>query len=335
MIDPMPPRRSAVVQRREQITAQIEHLRRQLASKMRKDYTSDYRYERWRKQSRDLIEELLGELSTLDDPGEYDELPPAVVADELGLRLDQVRRLIKLGDIEAAGERAHERVSRGELEWLAQLGSDEILRRSGQNAEDIYSEIVSQLRDGDLEAAERSCRRLKARQSCVGNHALAAEVAIKLTKGLYEDVERLVRFILGEKLRDSALIGAYVAEFIRGVCFKNLNVSADALRLLMPILGDEAKGAVQAGRVADDLQLTAMCVTTVVIEGLEGSVESSSTADRKGELYRIVRDRVFSVLYAEANTSGTMKNRTFILSVKQRLPNYWKPAELLDELREG
>lgn len=319
----------------EQITAQIEHLRRRLASKTRKDYTSDYRYERWRKQSRDLIDKLLGELSALDEPGEYDELPSAVVADELGLRLDQVRLLIKLGDIEASGERAHELVSRRELERLAQLGVDEILRRSGQSTEDIYSETVSQLRGGDLEAAERSYRRLKARQSCVGNHALAAEVAIKLAKGLYEDVEQLIRFILGDKHRDSALIGTYLGEFIRGVCFKNQNLGADAVGLLTPIIGDEIKGAAQTGRVADDLQVTAMCVTTVVMEGLGGFVGNSSTVGREGELYKIVRDRVFSVLYAEANMSGSMENRTFILSVKQRLPRYWKPAELLDELREG
>jgi hypothetical protein len=330
----MSKKRSAIQQRREQIIIQVERLRRQLASKTRKDYTSDYRYERWLKQSRDLIDELHLELSALDEPGEYDELPVAIVADELGLRLDQVKQLIKLGDLETTGRRAHERVSRGELERLAELGMNEILKRSRQSVEDVFGEAVSHLRSGDLPSAERAYRKLKARQSCISNHALAAEIAIKLMKGMYEEVECLIRFILNEKLHDSFVIGAYLTEFVRDVCFKEQRTRADILRLLTPILGDESRGAVQAGMVADDLQLTAMCVATIVIEGMEELVGRSLLAERKDELYGLINDRVFSGLYAEANLSASIKNRAFILSVKQRLPSYWKPAELLDELRK-
>jgi hypothetical protein len=333
-INYMPKKRSAVEQRREQIIAQVDRLRRQLASKTRKDYTSDYCYERWLKQSHDLIDELLGELSALEEPGEYDELPVAIIADELGLRLDQVRQMIKLGEIEAAGRRAHERVCRVELERLTEMGTNEILSRFSQTVEAIFDEAVSQLRSGDLEACDRSYRRLKARQSCIGNRALAAEVAIKLTKGMYEEVERLIRFILNEKLHDSVVIGTYLADFVRDVCFKNQGARAEILRLLTPILDDEVRGAVQARKVADDLQLTAMCVATIVIEGMEELVGRSLLADRRDELYGLIKDRVFSALYAEANLSASIKNRMFILSTKQRLPSYWKRAELLDELHE-
>jgi hypothetical protein len=112
-------KRSAVELRREQIAAQLEHLRSRLASKTRKDFTTDFRHGAWLKQSHDLIDELSSELSALEEPGEYDELPVAVIADEIGLRLDQVRQLIRLGEVEAAGRRAHERVNRRELERLA------------------------------------------------------------------------------------------------------------------------------------------------------------------------------------------------------------------------
>jgi hypothetical protein len=80
----MPKKRSAVEQRREQIVAQVERLRRRLASRTRKDYSTNFHYERWVAQSNALIDELLAELSVLEDPGEYDQLPPAVVAEELG-----------------------------------------------------------------------------------------------------------------------------------------------------------------------------------------------------------------------------------------------------------
>lgn len=330
----MPKKRSAVEQRREQIIAQVDHLRRQLTSKTRKDYTSDYRYERWLKQSHDLIDELLGELSALEEPGEYDELPVAVVADELGLRLDQVRQIIKFSDIEATGRRAHERVSRRELEWLAELGTNEILRRSRQSVETIFDEAVAHFRSGDLESAGRSYRRLKARQSCIGNHTLALELALKLTKGIYDEVERLIRFILNEKLHDSVVIGTYLTEFMRDICFKNENARTDILRLLKPLLNDKTSGVMQERKIADDLQLTAMCVTTIVIESMEELVGQCLLDQRGDELYRLIKDRVFSALYAEANLSASIKNRMFILSAKQRLPSYWEPAELLNELRE-
>jgi hypothetical protein len=330
----MPLKRSAVAQRRAQISAQVDHLRRQLAVKTRKDYTSDFRYAKWRKQSQDLIDELLAELSALHEPGEYNELPVAVVADELGLGLARVRQMIKQGDIETTGSRGHERMSRRELERLAELGTDEILRRAEQGVEAVFGEAVFQLRMGDLEAGERSYRRLKARQSCIGNHAIAVEVAIKLTKGMYVEVERLISFILSEKLHDSAVIGSYVAEFMRGVCFKSQRTREEVLCVLEPLLDDETKAATQGRTNADELQLIAMCITTIVLDGVEGLIGHSLFAERRGELYGLVEDRVFSTLYAEANLSASMKNRAFILSLKQRLPGYCQPAELLDELRE-
>lgn len=329
----MPQKRSAVEQRREQIDSQVEHLRRRLSSRTRKDYTSDFHYERWVRQSRALIDELLEELSALDEPGEYDELPLAVVADELDLPLDQLRQLIKLGDVEVSGRRAHERVSRGELERLAGLGVDEMLRRSTQGTDAIFGEAVTQLRRGDVTSAERSYRRLKARQSCVGNHALAVEVAIKLTKGLYDEAGRVIKFVLTEKSYERVVIGAYLAEFVRGAYFKDEDARTVISDLLRPLLGAHSNIA-QTDRASEDLQATAMLITSVVVEGLEELKVQPSSADQREEFYRMLRDRVFAVLYAQANSQTSMKCRMFILAAEQRLPRYWEPAGLPEELRE-
>jgi hypothetical protein len=88
---------SAVDKRKLEITRQLEHLRSQLAKKSPASYANENIYRRQLKRSRELISELEGELLILNDPGEYDELPSAVVADELGLKCEQVRGLIKLG----------------------------------------------------------------------------------------------------------------------------------------------------------------------------------------------------------------------------------------------
>lgn len=329
----MPQKRSAVEQRREQIDSQVERLRRRLASRTRKDYTSDFHYERWVRQSRALIDELLDELSALDEPGEYDELPLAVVADELSLPLDQLRQLIKLGDVEVSGRRAHERVSRGELERIARLGVSEMLRRSAQGVDAVFSEAVSYLRREDVASAERSYRRLKARQSCVGNHALAAEVAIKLTKGLYAEAGRVIKFILTEKYYERVVIGAYLAEFIRGACFRDEGERAVIPELLKPLLDLPAQIAL-TDRASEDLQAAAMLITSVVVEGL-GELKMRPPITEQGEeFYRLLRDRIFGVLYARANSNTSMKSRMFILAAEQRLPRYWEPAGLPEELRE-
>lgn len=329
----MPTKRSAVEQRREQIIAQVEHLRQRLASRTRKDYTSDFHYERWIRQSRALIDELLEELSALDEPGEYDELPIAVVADELGLHLDQIKQLIKLGDVEVTGRRTHERVSRRELERLAGLGIDELLRQSMQSADAVFSEAVSQLRCGDVASAERSYRRLKARQSCVGNHALATEVAIKLTNGLYAEAGRIIQLILTEKSYERLVVSAYLAEFARGACFMDADARAVISNLLKPLLDIPSEIAPTDGAL-EDLQATAMHITSVVVEGLEELKMRPPPVNQRDEFYRLLRDRIFGVLYAQANLSTSMKSRMFILTAKQRLPRYWEHARLPEELQE-
>lgn len=329
-----PKKRSAIELRREQIDEQVDHLRRRLAAKSREDFTTDYRHENWVRQSHALIDELLAELSALEEPGEYDELPAAVVADELGLRLDQIKRLIRLGEVEAVGRRAHERVSRRELERLAHMSADEILRRADQTADIVFAQAVSQLRSGDLPSAEVSYRRLKARQSCIGNYALATEVAVKLAKGLYEEAGRVVNFIMSEKSYERAEVSEYLARFAGEVCFKDGNARTVVSRLLKPLV-DLNPTATTKSRTSDDLQVTAMYVTSVVIEGVEEAMNLSLPADRWAEFYRHVRERIFAALYAESNYDTSSKSRMFVLTAKQKLPHYWEPAELLDELREG
>jgi hypothetical protein len=326
-------KRSAVELRREQIAAQLEHLRSRLASKTRKDFTTDFRHEAWLKQSHDLIDELSSELSALEEPGEYDELPAAVIADELGLRLDQVRQLIRLGEVEAAGRRAHERVNRRELERLASMGGDEILKRADESVDVVFGQAVSQLRSGDLPSAEMSCRRLQARESCIGNYALATEVAIKLAKGLYAEAEQAIKFILEEKSYERAVVGEHLIKFAGEVCFKDSEAWAVTSRLLKPLVELPASAATKS-RTDDDLQVTAMYVTSVVVEGVEEAVRPSLSAGQRAEFYRRVRERIFSALYAEANCGTSLISQMFVHSAKQKLPRYWEPARLMDELRE-
>jgi hypothetical protein len=208
-----------------------------------------------------------------------------------------------------------------------------MLRRSTQSADAVFIEAVSQFRCGDVASAERSYRRLKARQSCVGNHALATEVAIKLTKGLYAEAGRVIKFILTEKPYERVVISAYLAEFVRGACFRDEDAKAIISDLLKPLLGVPSEIA-PTGGASEDQQATAVLITSVVVGGLEELKMQSLPVNQRDELYRLLRERIFAVLYAQAHSHTSTRCRTFILAAKQKLPHYWERAGLPEELRE-
>src|SRR4051794_13115146 len=111
----MAPRSRPIAQRVHTVSAQISRLRGRLSTKSRNNFPSESHYLTWLEKTNELLSELEGEIAALTDPGEYDQLPPAVVAEELGTTTAKVRLLIKGGEILAAGKSAHEYVSREEL----------------------------------------------------------------------------------------------------------------------------------------------------------------------------------------------------------------------------
>jgi hypothetical protein len=265
----MPKKRSAVEQRSEQITAQVERLRRQLASKTRKDFGSDFHYERWAGQSRALIDELLAELSVLDDPGEYDQLPPAVVAEELGTTTAKVRLLIKGGEIPASGKPAHEYVSREELAAACELGVKELLRRLDQAADEVFEESVAYLRQGQLDSAERACRRLVARESIAGAFALPYETALLLARAELDEADARLRVIGRAEGAERARFMHNLRRVLRGVSFQDEAARAIAERLLHGGEARDADGRKVFGSTLDEQQRLAMFITTVVFSEID------------------------------------------------------------------
>jgi predicted nucleotidyltransferase len=79
----MKKRRSATEIRSEQITRQLEKSHYDVATKTRRDYKSERGFEQATNTRLRTRERLESELSALTDPSDYNELPIAVVADEL------------------------------------------------------------------------------------------------------------------------------------------------------------------------------------------------------------------------------------------------------------
>jgi len=328
----MPKKRSAVEQRREQIVAQVESIRRRRESKTRKDYASDFHYERWMEQSNTLIDDLLAELSILDEPGEYDQLPPAVVADELGTTTAKVRLLIKSGEILASGKPAHEYVSREELAVACEAGVKELLRRLEQEAAEIFEESVAYLRLGQLGLAERACRRLIARESIVGPFAFPYETALLLARAELDDVEAMLNFI--RRAEDSVRLRLLrnIRRLLRGVSFQDEAMKAIAERLLY---GDEALHADSRkvlGSKLDELQQLAMFITTVVSGEIERGWKGPLQEAQREQLREVIRSAVYSSLHAHESYDRLASSREFVDAVNVLMPRYYQPAKLIDDL---
>jgi len=328
----MPRKRSPIEQRKEQIAVQVERLRRQLASKSRKDYSSDFHYERWLGQSRELIDELLAELSILDDPGEYDQLPPAVVAEELGTTTNHVRLLIKGGEILASGKPAHEYVSREELEAASKSGIKELLRRLEQEAADVFEESIEYLCQGQLDLADRACRRLIARESIAGAFALPYETALFLARADLEEVDARLGFIMRAGEAERARFIHNLRRLLPGMSFQDEAARAIAERILH---GDDVHDLNEHkvfGSKQDNLQQLAMFITTVIFDEIDRRWKKKLRTGQREKLRGIIQSAVYSSLYAHESYDRLASSREFVDAIRVLMLRYYQPARLIGNL---
>lgn len=325
--------RSAVEVRRGEITRQLERIRSRLSSKSPSQYADETASRRHLGRTLGLISELEGELSMLNCPGDYDELPAAVVADELGLRLDQIRLLIKVGEAEATGKRAHLRVSRAELERLVRLGPMTLLMLSSQGAEYIFTEAVKRLKAGDLVAAQRAYNRIKARETCIGDYALTLEMALDLAEGRYEDARQVVNFVLSEKLWQRDAVSTHLSRVLLGNRFKSNEARGEALRLLK-LLGLDSFSAIEPSEVAGGTELTALFVAAAAQEAVRELVIKHLLPPHLDEFNRRLRDAVFTALYAQTHSRTSVRSIAYLAELERRVSHFWEPLHLLDDLHE-
>jgi hypothetical protein len=328
----MPRKILAIEQRRRQIAAQVERLRSRLASRTRKDYSTDFHYERWLAQSNALIDELLAELSVLEEPGEYDQLPAAVVAEELGTTTAKIRLLIKSGEILASGRPAHEYVSRDELAEACETGMKELTRRLNQEAHEIFEESVAYLHQGRLRLAEKACRRLNARESIAGDFALPYESALLLAKADLNEVEAKLRFIGRAKDAERARFLHNLRRILRGMSFQNGAAKAVAERLLQGHESRNVDGRMVLSSKLDETQQLATFITTVIFNEIDRRWKKHLRAGRREELHEIVLSAVYSSLHAHESYDQLASSKEFVNNIRALIPRYYKPATLLDGL---
>jgi len=328
----MSPGNRPISQRVRTVTLQIARLREKLSSKTRNNFTSDFQYRSWLDKTNELITELEDELSVLTDPGEYDRLPPAVAAEELGTTVNKVRQLIKGGEILASGKVAHEYVSREELAAACETGLKELLRRLGQDSAEVFEESIAHLHQGQLRLAERACQRLIARETLVGTFALPYETALLLARAEMDEVDARLRFIRRAEGTERARFIRNLQRILAGMSFPDEAAMAVAERLLH---GGESLNADDRKVVrskADDLQELAMFITTVVLEEIGQRWKRPLRTAHREELCEIIQDAVYSSLHAQESYDRLASPKEFVDAVRTLMPRYFKPARLIGGL---
>jgi len=311
-------------------------------------YANGNVYRQQLKRSHELISDLEAELLILDCPGEYDELPIAVVADELGFTYEQVRSLIRLGEIAATGKTAHERICRGELERIITIGTPTLLLLGKEEPVHIFEQAALLLQSGDLEAARRAYRRLEARQSWRGPHAPALLIGLELASGELDGALSSLKLIYEhESQQQRLMMMTYLGRLLRGMTLEESG--AQELRNQFIML---AEGTAAAGRLVHtqpkqpvkkrlaELQQRAIYLTTSVmnelrkrqIRGTDFIADNSlETADGE-EAQRIIRDAIYTALYAEVFYEESSLSRIHVDILRGMTPKNYTPANLLKTL---
>jgi hypothetical protein len=332
-------KRSAAEIRRGQIALQLERLRFRLASIRPSQYSDEPAYRRELGRARDLLSELEGELSMLDCPGEYAELPAAVVADELGVSYEQVRDLVKLGEIAATGRTAHERISRVELERVAALGPAELIRLSRQESSEIFEQAILLLQGGDLKEAERAYQRLDARLSWRGPYAPAFLVGLELAKGDFNGALSSVKLIHEHNdLLLKMMTVTYLGRVLRGMSLSEKG--AQEMCEMLAALADEvaATGRVRTGvsqrreNNIDGMQWQAAYLATSVMGELRKRMPLKSHADPwalEQEVGFLIRNALYTALYAEAFYADDTACKLYADMTRAMTPKELLPATLL------
>lgn len=328
----MSPRSRPIAQRARTVTARIAQLKEQLSSRTRNAFKSDSNYQTWLGKTKELLAELEDEISVLNEPGEYDLLPPAVVAEELGTTTEKVRQLIKGGEILATGKPAHEYVSREEMAAAGEVGLVELLRRLSQETPSIFEESVTYLYQGQLSLAGKACRRLIARESIVGRFALPYETAYLLALAELDEVDARLGFIGQAEDAVKTHYMRHLRRALRDMSFKDGAVKATVERLVQWNDSSDVNGRKIFGAKLDEQQQLAMFITTVVVDEIGRRWKRRLKQNQREELQEIIQRAAYSSLYAHGSYDRLASSKEFVDAVRVLMPRYYRPAGLIEAL---
>ena len=341
------PRVPPVELRRQQIYKELGKLRDEETAKTRRHFKSDEGFEESKRRRAEKIADLDAELSILDDPGEYEELPFAVVGEELGVSADTVGTIVAcLRELEPIDEDARQdRVTRSELDRIFEIGAEELLRLSEQESAEIFEEALPHFHAGKVEEAEKAYRRIEVRDSWRGSHAPACRLALHLLKGELDEARDSVRHMCEMDANYNMTMLPYTGRLLRGMRLEEHG--AEALREQILLITEGAKRdpyeqyrgwrSKQIGKRQDETQRRAMFIATAVQASLKRyrwvhqfkTYHDRSSRMREEEFEGVIRDAIYTALHAEATYHESAASRQYVDRMLGTIPRWWEPAEPL------
>lgn len=338
-------RHPPVAQRKEQIAREIEKLEVEYEKKTRRQFKTDEGFENWRVRNREKIAELKEELSVLEDPGPYNEIPLATVAEELGLTFDEINSIAGDNLIVISTQThyfAGSRITRSELGRLHEVGAGELLRLANQEFDEIFEDAVRYFHAGDLERAEEAAKRMDERVT-YSSHTWVCEIALDLLRGKYEEVVSSVRYICKkDDLHETAIL-TNLGRVLRGMEFKEHGTEVLREQILAITEGAKIdlfdKGywghGKQVGMSLDENQKHAMFLATAVTRALERYkftqrfkfYNSRTSAMREEEFEGVIKDALYTALEAESTYHDSAASKMYVDKLVASLPVWWVPAD--------
>jgi hypothetical protein len=344
-VAPRKSRRAPVEERREQIAREVEKLEADYERKTRRQYKTDEAFEAWRSRQREKLAELKDELSVLDDPGRHNEIPLAIVAEDLGLTLGEISSIAgdELLQISTRNNSfPGSRVTRDELARLHEVGAEELLRLANQELDEIFEDAVRCFHAGDLERAEKASKRMDARVS-YSSYTLVCELAIELLSGKYEEAVSSIRYICKMDDMDATAILTNVGHVLRGMKFKEHGAEVLREQILAVTEGSKADpfdkgywgGGKEVGMKLDENQKHAMFLATAVKRALDKykfirqirSYHSRTSEMREEEFEGIIKDALYTALEAESTYYESAASKMYVDRLVASLPTWWIPAD--------
>lgn len=338
-------RRPPVAQRPEQIAREREKLEAEFEKKTRRQFKSDEGYEGWKVRNREKVAELDEELSALEDPGRYNEVPLAVAAEELGLTLDEMKSIAGDHLLQVSTEThsfAGSRITRGELARLHEAGAEELLRLVSQDLDEMFEDVLTHFHEGDKERIEAALKRME-RRVTYSPLTYACEVALDLMRGRYDDAVSSVRYICRTEDTDATVILTHLGRVLREMSFKEHG--AEVLREQILAITEGAKidpfdkgywgTGKQVGMSLDEYQKHAMFLATAVKRALDRYkfvrqfkvYNSRTSAMREEEFEGIIKDALYTALQAEGTYYDSAASKMYVDRLVASLPTWWVPAE--------
>jgi hypothetical protein len=338
---------SPIERRKQQIHRELDKVREQTATKTRRDFESDKGYAEWKRRVQDKVFELDSELAALDCPGEYEELPLAVVAEELGVGLERVSVLLSEVDTKPLPDEGNRRnwVSRAVLERALELGAEELQRLSDQESAEIFDEAIPYFHAGNISMAEKEFRRIEVRDSWEGSHAPACRVALSLLKGDLSEARRSMTWHCERDTSYGSTILPYVGRLLRGMKLEEHGAEVLREQILAVTEGKKldpydylpGSGVKKIGKHQNHIQQRTMFISTSVQNALKRykfiqqfrSYHNRSSAMREEEFENLIRDAIYTALHAEATYNDSAASKAFVDSTLGSIPRWWVPAEPL------